>query len=88
MRVDEAADERLAEDDDEPADADADVGEPRGARLPAADFSEDDGVGDEAEVEDGVDDGDVEVPEDAVDYGLVKSGSKKYATTSFRLGRR
>ena len=69
VAVDDAADERLAEDDGEGADADAAVGEPGEAGRPAAVLREGDGVGDEAEVEDGVDDGDVDVPEDADGFG-------------------
>lgn len=65
VAVDDAADERLAADDDERADADAAEGEAADAGGPAAALGEDDGVGDEAEVEDAIDDGDVDVPEDA-----------------------
>ncbi len=65
VRVDHAPDERLGGDDGEGADADADKGQARHAGCPAADLGEDDGVRDEAEVEDAVDDGDVDVPEDA-----------------------
>lgn len=60
--VDQAAEEGFAGDDEEGADADAGEGEAGDAGGPAAELGEDDGVGDEAEVEDAVDDGDVDVP--------------------------
>jgi hypothetical protein len=50
VRVDQAAAERLAGDGDQAADADPEKGEARRARGPAADFGENDGVGDEAEL--------------------------------------
>ena len=62
MGVDHAADEGFGGDDDEGADADAGEGETGDGGRPAADLGEDEGVGDEAEVEDSVDDGDVDVP--------------------------
>lgn len=69
VRVDHAAEEGFGADDEEGADADADEGEAGDAGGPAAALGEDDGVGDEAEVEDAVDDGDIDVPEDADGFG-------------------
>lgn len=56
--MDDAAEERLAEDGRNDANADAAEGEPRGAGVPAPVLREDDGVGEEAEVEDAVNYGD------------------------------
>ena len=65
VRIDHAPDEGFADNDEEAADGEAGEGETAKTEGPAADAGEDDGVGDEAEVEDAVDDGDVEVPENA-----------------------
>lgn len=53
--VDDAAEDGLADDGEDGANADADEGEARDAGAPAAVLGEDYGVGDEAEVEDAVD---------------------------------
>lgn len=55
----------FAKDTEQIAEADSQKGETSYTGGPAAFLSEDDGVGDEAEVEDAVDDTDVGVPEDA-----------------------
>ena len=69
MGVDHTADEGFGADDKEAADGEAGEGEPGEAEGPVAGAGEDDGVGDEAEVEDAVDDGNVDVPEDADGLG-------------------
>ncbi len=69
VSVDHAADEGFGADDEEAADGEAGEGEAGEAEGPVAGAGEDDGVGDEAEVEDAVDDGDVDVPEDADGFG-------------------
>ena len=69
VRVDHPADEGFTEYDSQrsyPDPAECESGNPDG---PAPDLAEDDGVGDEAEVEDAVNDGDVEIPEDADGFG-------------------
>lgn len=58
LGVDYAAEEGLRDDGDDGADADAAEGEAGDAGGPAAVLGEDDGVGEEAEVEDAVDERD------------------------------
>lgn len=69
MAVDHAAEEGLDSDGCEGADADAEEGEAGFSNRPTADFTEDDWIGDETEVENCVDDGDVQVPEYAMRRG-------------------
>lgn len=71
MRVDEAATERFEHDGEQVPDTDAAEGEPTEAGGPATLFLEDDGVGDEGEVEGAVDDCYIDVPEDAVRFKLA-----------------
>jgi len=66
VAVDHASDQRFCADGYHAADADSDVGKAGESIAPAAEFGEDDGVGDEAEVHDAVYEGDVDVPENAV----------------------
>lgn len=58
LRVDDAAEEGFAEDDDEGADADAAKGEAGHTWGPTAMLGEDDGVGEETEVENRINEGD------------------------------
>lgn len=71
MGVDEAAASGFEDDGEQVSDADAAEGEAAEAGRPAALVLEDDGVGDEGEVEGAVDDCYVDVPEDAVGRGRL-----------------
>lgn len=55
LAVDDASEDGLSKDGGKSTDADADKGQSGDADFPAAMFGEDDGIGDEAEVENGVD---------------------------------
>lgn len=69
MPLDKFSQNGLSKDAEEIAEPDSQKGETGYTSGPAAFLSKDDGVGDEAEVEDSVDDADVGVPEDAR-YGI------------------
>ena len=63
---DDAANERFEANDEKDTDPNAGEGETGKTEGPVTDIHKDDGIGDEAEVEDGVDDCYVDVPENAV----------------------
>ena len=65
MTIDNYAEQWLACYRQQDAAADADEGETPNAGGPASFGLEGDGVGDETEIETAIDDGDVDVPEDA-----------------------
>ena len=56
------------------ADADAAEGQAADAGLPAADFGKNDGVGDEAEVENSIYHRDVNSPENAIELPVSRGG--------------
>lgn len=71
MGVDDAANERFADDHDKTADTDAAIGKACDTGRPATEFGVDDWVGNEGEVEDSVDNGDVDIPKNAATRFVV-----------------
>lgn len=71
MPLDKFSQNGLSKDAEKIAEPDSQKGETGYTSGPAAFLSKDNGVGDEAEVEDSVDDADVGVPEDAR-YGISR----------------
>ena len=66
MGVDHAANQGFTSDDRETAHSHASEREPRDPSGPASNASEDDGIGNKFQIEDAVNDGNIDIPENAV----------------------